>query len=96
MKVSSSLCLHLVFISVPFPPPYFVYSFTVFRARKKKKCSGPAGVKEMLKKLQEKDALKKTDEEQKASTFFLKSRLKGVVWHEGVESVDSKIQSSVL
>lgn len=72
MKVSSSLPLHVVFISVPFPPPYFVYSFTALNAskeKKKKKYSGALSVKEMLKKFQkEKDAQKKKDEEQKVAT----------------------------
>ena len=58
--------------SVPFPPLYFVYSFTALNAskeKKKKKYSGALSVKEMLKKFQkEKDAQKKKDEEQKVET----------------------------
>lgn len=69
MEVSSSLPLHLVLVSVLFPPPSFDCSFTALNAskeKKKKKYSGALSVKEMLKKFQkEKDAQKKKDEEQK-------------------------------
>lgn len=71
-RVGRDLLCSLMLYSAPFPPLFFVCSFTALNAskeKKKKKYSGALSVKEMLKKFQkEKDAQKKKDEEQKAVT----------------------------